>query len=424
MIFLSFGLFFVLLLAGMDIGLSMIAAAIVGMMLQPGIDPVVSAMTLVTSIDSAALITVPLFVLASEVMSRGGMLERLVAWSTAMIGHFRGSLSQVAITTNLIMAGISGSAVADAAATGGMLIPAMRKAGYKPGYPSAVIAAGAMLGPILPPSIPLVVYAVLANISIARLFMAAIVPGFILAAGYMVICAFIARRRGYVAQPRANWKTRLQVTRTSIWALLMPVLVIVGVRSGFFTDSEAAGVICLYALVICLFVYRDIGLRHMPRVLYDAGRTSGIVLFLLAASGPFTWLMSEARVADAITGSILGISTDPTIVLLVICVFLFVIGTVLEPLPAMVMFLPTLIPIQAQVGIDEIHFAIVVSLNLMLGMVTPPVGMLLFVVSAVGHEKIDVIVWESVPFMLWVLLLIVLIVFFPFLVTWLPSVAF
>lgn len=424
MIVLSFGLFFVLLIAGMDIGFAMIAAAIVGMFLHGGIDPVVSAMTLVTSIDSAALITVPLFVLASEVMSKGGMLARLVAWSGAMIGHFRGSLSQVAITTNLIMAGISGSAVADAAATGSMLIPAMKKAGYKPGYPSAVIAAGAMLGPILPPSIPLVVYAVLANISIARLFIAAIVPGLILAAGYMVICAWIARRRGYAAEPRATWGERLRVTRTSIWALLMPILIIIGVRSGLFTDSEAAGVICLYALVICLLVYRDIGIGHIPKVLYDAGRTSGIVLFLLAASGPFTWLLNEARVAETITGSILAISTDPTMVLLIVCVFLFIVGTVLEPLPAMVMFLPTLIPIQAQVGIDEIHFAIVVSLNLMLGMVTPPVGMLLFVVSAVGRERIDVIVWESIPFVIWMLLLIVLIVFFPSLVTWLPSVSF
>lgn len=424
MILLAFGLFFVLLLAGLDIAFSMIAAAIIGMALHGGTDPVVSAMTLVTSIDSAALITVPLFVLASEVMSRGGMLMRLVAWSSAMIGHFRGSLSQVAITTNLIMAGISGSAVADAAATGGMLIPAMKEKGYKKGYPSAVIAAGAMLGPIIPPSIPLVVYAVLANVSIAKLFIAALVPGFILAAGYMVICAWIARRRDYGSSPRTSWRERAITTRRSIWALLMPVLIIVGVRSGLFTDSEAAGVICLYALIVCLFVYKDITFKHIPEVFYDAGRTSATVLFLLAASGPFTWLMNETRVAETITGSILSISTEPTIVLLMTCGLLFIIGTVLEPLPAMVMFLPTLIPIQVQLGIDEIHFAMVVSLNLMLGMVTPPVGMLLFVVSAVGKEPIDAIVWESIPFVLWMAALIILVALFPPLVTWLPSVAF
>jgi len=182
-------------------------------------------------------------------------------------------------------------------------------------------------------------------------------------------------------------------------------------------------VICLYALIVCLFVYKDITLKHIPQVLYDAGRTSAIVLFLLAASGPFTWLMTETRVAELITGSILSISTDPMMVLIIISIFLFIIGTVLEPLPAMVMFLPTLIPIQAQLGIDEIHFAIVVSLNLMLGMVTPPVGMLLFVVSAVGREPIEAIVWESVPFMIWMLALILLIIFFPPIVTWLPSVA-
>ena len=424
MILLSFGLFFLLLFAGMDLGFAMIAAALFGMWINGAIDPVVSAMTLVTTIDSATLLAVPLFILASEVMSRGGMLLRLVAWSTAMIGHFRGSLSQVAITTNLIMAGISGSAVADAAATGGMLIPAMKKEGYKTGYPSAVIAAGAMLGPIIPPSIPLIVYAILANVSIARLFIAALVPGLILALGYMVICGAIARRRNYPRSPRSTWRERGRVTRTSVWALLMPVFIIGGVRSGVFTDSEAAGAICLYAFIVCLFVYRDLALRHVPNVLYEAARTAATVLFLLAASGPFTWLMSEARVAEAINGSILSISTDPTTVLLVISAFLFVIGTVLEPLPAMVLFLPTLIPIQVQLGIDPIHFAMVVSLNLMLGMVTPPVGMLLFVVGTVGREPITAIVRESIPFIVWMAALIILIIFIPPIVTWLPSVSF
>ena len=424
MILVSFGLFFLLLFAGLDLAFAMITAALVGMWIHGGINPVVSAMTLVTSIDSATLLTVPLFILASEVMSRGGMLLRLVGWSTAMIGHMRGSLSQVAITTNLIMAGISGSAVADAAATGGMLIPAMKKQGYKPGYPSAVIAAGAMLGPIIPPSIPLIVYAIIANVSIARLFIAALVPGVILALGYMVICGVVARRRDYPRSPRATWRERGRVTRASIWALLMPVLIVAGVRSGLFTDSEAAAVICLYAFIVCLFVYRDLALRTVPRVLYEAGRTAATVLFLLAASGPFTWLMSEARVAEAINGTILSISTDPTIVLLVVSAFLSLIGTVLEPLPAMVLFLPTLIPIQVQLGIDPIHFAMVVSLNLMLGMVTPPVGMLLFVVGTVGREPITAIVWESIPFIVWMAALIVLIIFFPAIATTLPSLTF
>ncbi len=422
MILIAFGAFLLLLMLGLDIGLSMVSAALIGMFISGTVKPVVSAFTLVSSIDNAALVTVPLFVLAAEIMSRGGILERLVDWSSAMIGHLRGSLSQVAIVTNLIMAGISGTAAGDAAATGGMLIPAMQKEGYKTGYPSAVVAAGAMLGPILPPSIPLIVYAVLADVSIARLFIAAIVPGFVLAAGYMVICARIARVRNYRTHPRTTWRGRVKATRHAAWALLMPIFIIVGVRSGLFTDSEAGAVICLYAFVVCLAIYGDLKLREVPDVLYKAGRTSAVILYLLAASGPFTWLMNQTRVAEAITGGIMGFSTDPTVVLIVIALVLFVIGMVIEPLPAMVMFLPTLIPIQQQLGIDPIHFAMVVSLVLMLGMMTPPVGMVLFVVSAVGKEPIGPIILESLPFIIWQALLIVLIIFFPIIVTWLPSV--
>ena len=238
-------LFFFLLIAGLDVGFSMIVAALSGMLLHSGgaIDPIMAPMNLVSGVDSAALIAVPLFVLAGEIMNHGGLTRRLIEWSTAMVGHFRGSLSQVAMTTNLVMAGISGSAVADATATGSLLIPSMKKEGYKPGYAAAVIAAGAMLGPILPPSIPMIVYAVIANISVAKLFLAGIVPGLMLFVGYVAICAIIARRRNYLAKPRANWREQLRSTRVAIWALMVPILIIFGIRSGIITETEAAGVI-------------------------------------------------------------------------------------------------------------------------------------------------------------------------------------
>jgi tripartite ATP-independent transporter DctM subunit len=423
MIIFSTLVFFGLLLIGLDVGFSMILAALIGMMLRSGagIDPVMAPMTLVSNVDSVALVTIPMFVLAGEIMNRGGVTRRLIDWSAAMVGHFRGSLSQVSLITNLIMSGISGSAVADATATGSILIPEMKKEGYTPGYASAVIAAGSMLGPILPPSIPMILYAVMANLSVLRLFLAGVVPALLLCAGYMVVCAIIARRRDYRARERASWGTRIKVTRASIWALMMPLLIIGGIRSGLITDTEAAGMICVYALFIGLFVYRDLKFNHLGEVFYHAGRTSAVILFLLAAAGPFAWLLSESHIATAISQAILSISTDHFTVLLVVNLLLLAVGMILEPLPALVMFVPTLLPIQAQLGIDPIHFATVVIVNLMIGMLHPPVGLLVFVTSAIGRTPIWSVAVEVLPFLGWSIVVLILISAFPGLVIWLPN---
>lgn len=418
-------IFFLLLVVGLDVGFSMIVAALTGMLLHTGggVDPIMVPMTLVSSVDSAALVAVPLFVLAGEIMNQGGLTRRLIEWSTAMVGHFRGSLSQVAMTTNLMMAGITGSAVADATATGAMLIPAMKKEGYKPGYAAAVIAAGAMLGPILPPSIPMIVYAVVANVSVAKLFMAGIVPGLMLFAGYVAICAFIARKRNYLAKPRATWRTQVQSTRVAIWALVVPVMIVLGIRSGIITETEAAGVICIYALFVGIFIYRDLKIRKLGAVFYSAAKTSAVILFLLAAAGPFSWLMSEAHIATMISQFILGISKDPLIVLLVVNLLLLAVGMVFEPLPALVMFVPTLLPIQAALGIDPIHFATVVIINLMIGMLHPPVGLLILITAAIGRVRLWSVAMETLPFLGWSLVVLLLVSVFPFLVTWLPNLA-
>ena len=421
LIIISTLVFFGLLVAGLDVGFAMILAAMIGMLMHGGIDLVMAPLTVVSGVDSAALITVPLFVLAGEIMNRGGVTRRLIEWSTAMVGHLRGSLSQVALMTNLIMAGISGSAVADATATGGILIPAMKKEGYKPGYAAAVIAAGAMLGPILPPSIPLIIYAIMANLSIGKLFLAGVVPGLLLFFGYMAICAWVARREGYAAKEAATWMERAVATRGSIWALLVPVLIIVGIRSGVITETEAAGVICVYALIVGLAIYRDLKIRSLGEVFLAAGKTSAVILFLLAAAGPFSWLLNESHIATRISQGILSLSSDPLAILLIVNLMLFVVGMILEPLPALVMFVPTLLPIQAQLGLDPIQFAMIVVLNLMIGMLHPPIGLLLFVTGAVGRVPLWPIAVQLLPFLGWSLLVLVLISVFPGIVTWLPN---
>jgi len=422
-IIISVLMFFLLLMIGLDVGYSMIVAALAGMFFHAGspVDPVMAPMTLMSNVDSAALVAVPLFVLAGEIMNQGGLTRRLVEWATAMVGHFRGSLSQVAMTTNLVMAGISGSAVADATATGAMLIPAMKKEGYKPGYAAAVIAAGALLGPILPPSIPMVVYAVIANISVAKLFLGGIVPAMMLFGGFVTICSYTAKRHHYLAKPRVQWREQARSTRIAIWALMVPLLVIVGIRSGWITETEAGGAICIYAIVVGVLIYRDLRFRDLAKVFFSAGKTSAVIMFLLAAAGPFSWLMSEAHIATAIAHAVLGISKDPLVVLLVVNVMLLLVGMVFEPLPALVMFVPTLLPIQAALGIDPIHFATVVIVNLMIGMLHPPVGLLILITSAIGKVRIWSVAIETLPFLGWSLAVLFLISVFPHLVTWLPA---
>lgn len=420
---LSVTLFLVLLLLGLDVGFSMLVAALIGLLLHPsgGVDPAIVPLTLVSGIDSEALVAVPLFVLAGEIMNHGGLTRRLIDWSMSMVGHFRGALSQAAMTTNLVMAGISGSAVSDATATGAILIPAMKDDGYKPGYAAAVIAAGAMLGPIIPPSIPMLIYAILANQSIGRLFLSGVVPGLLLFAGFCVICAVIARRRGYAARPRTAWAERLRTTRSASWALMVPVLIVAGIRSGLITETEAAGVICVYALGVGMAIYRDLGWRELGAVFFGAARTSGVILFLLAAAGPFSWLMSESHIATRIAGWILGLSKEPLVILLVVNVLLFLVGMVFEPLPALVMFVPTLLPIQAQLGIDPIQFAAIVVINLMVGMLHPPVGLLVLITAAIGRCSLWSVAWETLPFLAWSLVVLAAMTVFPVVSTGLPN---
>jgi tripartite ATP-independent transporter DctM subunit len=415
--------FLALVLLGLDVGFAMIAAAFLGMLLRAGslADAVVVPLTFVAAVNTSALIPVPMFVLAGELMNRGGVTARLVAWSDAMVGHLRGSLSQVAVLTNLVMAGITGSAIADATATGIALIPAMKAEGYKPSYAGAVIAAAAMLGPILPPSVPMLIYAVIANISVIRLFIAGMLPALLLAAGYMAICAIIARRRNYGAHPRAGWHRRWEVTRGSIWALIMPLLILGFIRSGVVTINESSAALVIYTLLVSVVIYRDLRLSGLIQAIYHAGRTAGVILLLLAAAGPFSWLMSEAHIATGIADAIIGLSHSRAVILLVVNLILLVVGKVLEPLPALVMFIPALVPVQAYLGVDPIQFGVIVILNLMIGMQTPPIGLLLFVVSAIGDIPLWPVIVEIVPFVIWSLVVLALVTIFPWLTLWLPA---
>ena len=296
MLWLLFGIFIALIMLGLDIGIAMLVAAFAAVLLKTGqaVDPVMMPISMIAYVDTYALVQVPLFILAGELMNRGGLTLRLVDWSRSLVGHFRGSLGHIAVLTNLALSGISGSAVADAVATGKLLIPAMGKEGYSAGYAGAVISAGALLGPVIPPSIAMVVYAQLANESVVKMFMSGVLPGLLLAAGFMALCTIIGRRRSYPSFPRATWTERLTSTRKAIWALLMPILILAGIRFGLFTDTEVAAAVVIFALIVGVVIYRDLRLPDMGEALVQTARSTAVVLFLLAAAGPFSWLVQTA----------------------------------------------------------------------------------------------------------------------------------
>ncbi len=423
MLTLLFAAFLLLLLVGFDVGFSMVLSAWLGVQFKTErvVDTTMLPLSMINGVDSYALVQIPLFILAGELMNRGGLTLRLIEWSQAMVGQLRGSLGHVSIITNFIMAGVSGSAVADAVATGKPLIPAMKKEGYGEGFAGAVIAAGALLGPIIPPSIPMVVYSQIASQSVVKMFMSGVVPGILLASGYLVICSIFAHVRKYPRPAPVTWMQRARATSSAGWALIMPLIVIFGIRFGFLTDTEAAAAAALYALVVSLFIYRSLHFRELAELLTTAGKSAAVILFLLAAAGPFSWLVAESQINLQIVGLIRGISSDPTITLITINVMLLMVGCILEPLPAMIIFVPTLLPLGAQLGIDPIQFGSVIVLNLMIGLLHPPIGLLLFVVSNVGRIPLKPIIVDSLPFLLWSIIVLFLAILYPPITTWLPS---
>lgn len=411
------------MLIGLDLGFAMILAAVAGIFIKSGqaVGAAMLTTTTVAGVDSFVLVTIPLFVLTGELMNRGGLSQRLIDWALAMMGFMRGALSQASILVNTIMAGISGSAVADASAIGSVMIPAMLRQGYPGGYAGAVIAAGAMLGPIIPPSIPMIVYGAMANVSIVRMFLSGVVPGLLLAAGYMAICAVVARKRGYPVARHTNVREKLVATHRAAGVLLLPVIIIGGIRFGLVTETEAAAVAALYALVVSLVFYRSITVRELGGCFSRAAVSSAVVLFLLAAAGPFAWLLAESHFNQVVAGAIGGLTTDPLKSLLLINLVLLLVGCVLEPLPAMIIFLPALIPLGHALGLDPIHYGCVMVFNLMIGMIHPPIGLLIYIVSAVGKVPAGQVARETLPFLGWALAVLVLITLFPAFTTWLPG---
>ncbi len=365
-------------------------------------------------INQFPLIAIPLFILAGEIMNVGGITERLVRFATALVGHFRGGLAHVNIVSSIFFAGLSGSAVADTSALGSMLIPAMEKEGYTRRFAAAVTAASSVIGPIIPPSIIMIVYAYVMQVSVAGLFLAGFVPGLLTGLGLMVATFVIARRRDY--PKTARMATPLEMA-TAFWGallpLLTPVIIIGGILSGIFTPTEAAGAAVLYALLLSLFGLRTLALRDLPAILLRAGVAASAILLVVGTATVFGWVATLSGVPTKLSAALFAISDNPLVLLFLINLLLLIVGMFLDAGPAILILGPILGPTMLQLGVDPLHFAIIMCVNLTIGLATPPVGLILFVASSISRERIEAIAYEMLPFYVVHLAIIFLITFVP-----------
>ena len=363
--------------------------------------------------DSFPLMAIPFFMLAGELMNRGGITLRLVEFSQALMGHLRGGLAHVNILSSMLFAGLSGSAVADTSALGSMLIPAMEKQGYSRKFAAAITAASSVIGPIIPPSGIMIIYAYVMGESVAALFLAGIVPGILVGAGLMLMVKLMADRYDFpVATRRHTWGERGQASLKAFFPLLTPVIILGGILAGIFTPTEAAAVAVAYALFIGLFVMRSLTLRDLPDVLSRAGITSAVVLLLVGAAMAFKTVVSLSHAPEAMAEFVLALTSNPLILLFLINLLLFAVGMFLDAGPAIIILGPILGPIFVELGVDPIHFAIIMSVNLTVGLATPPMGLVLFVASSVSGERVEAISRAILPFLAVEIAVIFLITYF------------
>jgi len=415
MLVLFLPLFLVLLLIGMPVFFAMLAAP--GMMLfLEGMERDAALMyrNIYNGIDSFPLMAIPFFMLAGDLMNKGGITMRLVEFSQSLIGHVRGGLAQVNILSSMLFAGLSGSAVADTSALGSMLIPAMEKNGYTRRFAAAVTAASSVIGPIIPPSGIMIIYAYVMEVSVAALFAGGIIPGILVGVGLMGVVSIIGRFQGLpITERKATWSERAGATKRAILPLMTPVIILGGILGGIFTPTEASAVAAAYALIIGLFVLRTLKFSDLPQVFTKSALTASMVLLLVGAAMAFKTVVSLSHAAEELAQWIITLSTDPLILLFLINVLLFIVGMFLDAGPAIIILGPILAPIFTDIGVHPVHFAIIMSVNLTVGLATPPMGLVLFVASSVSGERVETILRAILPFLAVEILAIFLITYVP-----------
>jgi tripartite ATP-independent transporter DctM subunit len=413
--------FFLLLFAGVPVGVAMLCASIINILVF-GFPATIVPERMLNSLNSFVLLAVPFFILSGVIMNRGGLTARMVEVSKAFVGHFRGGTAHVNVVANMILSGVSGSASADCAAIGSMLIPTMKREGYPAGFAAGLTAAASCMGPIIPPSILMVIYASMTNLSIGRLFLGGAVPGVLIGIACMAIVAWKARQMGFPRHARMPFGRRGRVAFEAIPALLAPAIIIGGIISGYYTATEAGVAACVYGLFVGIFVYRELGWKDIRPIMAEAVEMTAIPMFLLASGGIFGWLLTIYDFGPLMVGWMKHFEFGPITVLLVVAALLLAAGIVIDGLAALLIFVPVFMPLVPAYGLDHIHFALLIVIMIMIGTITPPVGMQIYIASAIAKVSIsDMTCW---PFVWAMMVVVLLIIFFPSLVTFLPDLVF
>lgn len=410
-LFISLIVFFLL---GVPVAISLGLSSCLALLVSGDIPLLVLDQRAFVALDSFPLMAIPLFILAGVIMEHGGISERLINLANAISGHFYGGLGIVTVVTTMFFAAISGSSVAATAALGSILIPAMIKRGYHPNFAGSTQAVSGTLGIIIPPSIPLILYGVAAGASIGDLFIAGMVPGIVIGIGLIIVVVILAKKRNYLKEPRKSGNEVWQAFIKALPALIMPFIILGGIYSGIFTATESAGVAVVYALIVSIVFYRSINLENIGKVLTQATSTTASIMFILATAGLFSWVLTIQNVPQQVAEMITSMSDNPTVFLIFVVVLLLLIGMFMETNASIIILAPILAPVASELGIDPVHFGIVMIVTLAIGMVTPPLGLNLFVAGKIANLRLDQLTRGMIPFYAAILIALLLITFIPF----------
>jgi TRAP-type transport system large permease protein len=403
---------------GVPIAYALLVCGVALMVFMGNFDAQILAQNVVEGANSFPLLAVPFFMLAGEIMNVGGLSRRIVELALTLVGHVRGGLGFVTIVAACLMAALSGSAVADTAALAALLLPMMVKAGHNRAKSGGLIASAGIIAPIIPPSIPFVIFGVAANVSVTKLFLAGIVPGLLMGISIAIVWFFVAKKENVTPPPKHTWAERATALRRSTWALVLPAIVLVGLKMGVFTPTEAAVVAAVYALFVATCIYREMKLSQLYGVFVSAAKTTAVVMFLVAAASVSAWLITVANLPQEVIRLLQPFIDQPILLMFLIMILTMIVGTAMDMTPTILILTPVLMPLVKAAGIDPVYFGVLFVMNNAIGLVTPPVGTVLNVVAGVGKMKMDEVTRGVVPFMIAEFGLLFLMVLFPQIVLW------
>ena len=413
--------FLLMIVIGFPIAFALGLSSVLYMLIN-GISLLVIPQAIASAFESFPLMAIPLFMLAGQLMNSGGITDRIFRFANNLVGHIPGGLGHVNVVASMIFAGMSGSAVADSAGLGSIEIKAMVEEGFDPDFSAAITAASSTIGPVIPPSIPMVLYGAMAGVSVGKLFIGGIVPGVLMGIALMVGCYIQAIRLNYPRHPRVSFMTIVKSFISAAPSLATPAIIIGGIMTGIFTPTEAAGVAVIYALILGTLIHRELTWRDLLRNLLDVGRSTTSIMLIVSMASVFGWVLAYEMIPQQVASAILSYTTNRYVILLLVNILLLIVGCFMETIAILLVLVPMLVPVVSAVGVDLLHFGLIVVLNVMIGLITPPVGVCLYVVADLAKISFERVMKATMPFLIILIVVLLIVTYVPIVVTWLPNV--